>query len=124
MVNIGKSKQKITLKIFAENKVSVLFLLFRSLHILCFSDGCLKDRFDAPSVAEGEPFARGFRLIDARLEEDAYFGALREGEVAGGIPLERRTDTFRILLLRLNNYIAVALNRCLIVGLCRALFLF
>ena len=29
MVNIGKSKQKITLKIFAENKVSVLFLLFR-----------------------------------------------------------------------------------------------
>ena len=28
---------------------------------------------DAPSVARGEPFARGFRLIDAGLEENPYF---------------------------------------------------
>ena len=123
MVNIGKSKQKITLKIFAENKVSVLFL-FRSLHILCFSDGYLKDRFDAPSVAGGEPFARGFRLIDAGLEEDPYLATLLEGELAGSVPLQRRTDTLRKLLLRLHNYIAVALNGCLIVGLRRALLLF
>ena len=28
---------------------------------------------DAPSVARGEPFARGFRLIDAGFEENPYF---------------------------------------------------
>ena len=28
---------------------------------------------DAPCVARGEPFARGFRLIDAGLKENPYF---------------------------------------------------
>ena len=60
-------------------------------------------------MAGGEPFARGFRLVDAGLEEDAYLGALGEAEVAGGVALERRADTLRELLLRLNDYIAVAL---------------
>ena len=64
---------------------------------------------DAPSVAGGEPFAGGFRLVDAGLEEDPYLAALREGEVAGGIPLQRRADTFRKLLLRLHYDVAVAL---------------
>ena len=64
---------------------------------------------DPPSVARGEPFARGFRLIDAGLEENPYLAALREGEVAGSIALERRADALRKHLLRLNNYIAVAL---------------
>ena len=48
-------------------------------------------------------------MVDAGLEEDAYLGALREGEVAGGIAFEGGADTFRKLLLRLNDYIAVAL---------------
>ena len=47
--------------------------------------------------------------MDAGLEEDPYLGALGEVEVAGGIALERGADTFRKLLLRLYNYIAVAL---------------
>ena len=47
--------------------------------------------------------------MDAGLEEDAYLAALGEGEVAGSIALERGADTFRKLLLRLHNYIAVAL---------------
>ena len=79
---------------------------------------------DAPSVAGGEPFAGGFRLVDAGLEENPYLAALREGEVAGGVALEGGADTFRKLLLRLDDYIAVALNGCLIVGLRRALLLF
>ena len=79
---------------------------------------------DAPSVAGGEPFAGGFRLVDAGLEEDSYLAALREGEVAGSVAFQRRADTFRKLLLRLYNYIAETLNGCLIVGLCRALLLF
>ena len=64
---------------------------------------------DAPSVARGEPFARGFRLIDAGLKENPYLATLLEGELAGNIPLQRRTDTLRKLLLSLYNYIAVAL---------------
>ena len=64
---------------------------------------------DAPSVAGGEPFAGGLRLIDAGLEEDAYLGAFGEGEVAGCIAFERGADAFRKPLLRLYNYIAVAL---------------
>ena len=48
--------------------------------------------------------------MDAGLEEDAYLAALREGEVAGGIAPERRADALRKLLLRLHNYIAVALS--------------
>ena len=55
---------------------------------------------DAPSVARGEPFARGFRLIDAGLKENPYLAALLEGELAGCITLQRRADTFRKLLLR------------------------
>ena len=70
---------------------------------------------DAPSVAGGEPFAGGFRLVDAGLEEDAYLGALGEGEVAGSVAFERGADTFRKLLLRLHNYIAVALSVALAV---------
>ena len=69
---------------------------------------------DAPSVAGGEPFAGGFRLVDAGLEENPYLAALREGEVTGGVAFERRAETFRIHLLRLNNYIAVALSEALI----------
>ena len=64
---------------------------------------------DAPSVAGGEPFAGCFRLIDAGLEENPYLAALREGEAAGCIAFQRRADTLRELLLRLNDYIAVAL---------------
>ena len=69
---------------------------------------------DAPSVAGGEPFARGFRLIDAGLEEDAYLGALREGEVAGGVAFEGGADTFGELLLRLDDYVAETLPEALI----------
>ena len=47
--------------------------------------------------------------MDAGLEEDAYLAALLEGEVAGSIALERGADTFGKFLLRLYNYIAVAL---------------
>ena len=62
--------------------------------------------------------------MDAGLEEDAYLGALGEGEVTGGIAFERGADTFRKLLLSLHYYIAVALNGCLIVGLRGACFFF
>ena len=68
----------------------------------------------APSVAGGEPFAGCFRLIDAGLEEDAYLAALREGEIASGIAFQRRADTLRKLLLRLNDYIAETLSEALI----------
>ena len=61
-------------------------------------------------MARGEPFARGFRLIDAGLKEDPYLATLLEGELAGTIPLQRRTDTLRKLLLSLHYYIAVALS--------------
>ena len=47
--------------------------------------------------------------MDAGLEEDAYLAALREGEVAGSVPLQRRADAFRKLLLRLDDYVAVTL---------------
>ena len=79
---------------------------------------------DAPSVAGGEPFARGFRLVDAGFEEDAYFGALGEAEVTGGVAFEGGADTFGKLLLRLDDDVAETLNGCLIVGLRGALFLF
>ena len=75
-------------------------------------------------MTRGEPFARGFRLVDAGFEEDAYLAALREVEVAGSIAFQRGADTFRKLLLRLNDYIAETLNGCLIVGLRRALLPF
>ena len=52
--------------------------------------------------------------MDASLEEDAYLAALREGEVAGGVALQRGADTFRKLLLRLHNYIAETLSEALI----------
>ena len=54
-------------------------------------------------------------MVDAGLEEDAYFGALGEGEVAGGVAFEGGADTFRKLLLRLDDYIAVALSVALAV---------
>ena len=79
---------------------------------------------DTPSVAGGEPFARGFRLVGARLEEDAYLGAFGEVEVAGYVAFEGGADTLEESLLRLHYDVAVALNGCLIVGLRRALFLF
>ena len=69
---------------------------------------------DAPSVTRGEPFARGFRLVGAGLEENPYLAALREGEVAGSIALERRADALRKHLLRLNDYIAETLSEALI----------
>ena len=97
-------------------KVSRNCLLLQMTHI-AVSLTCV----DAPSVAGGEPFAGCFRLIDAGLEENPYLAALREGEVAGSIPLQRHADTLRKLLLRLHYYIAVTLNGCLIVGLRRAL---
>ena len=62
--------------------------------------------------------------MDAGLEEDAYLGALGEGEVAGGVAFEGGADTLGESLLRLDDDVAVALNGCLIVGLRRALFLF
>ena len=65
---------------------------------------------DAPSVAGGEPFARGFRLVDARLEEDAYFGARGEVEVTCGVAFEGGADTLGESLLRLHYDVAVALN--------------
>ena len=43
------------------------------------------------------------------LKEDAYLGAYGEVEVAGAVAFEGGADTLRILLLRLNDYIAVAL---------------
>ena len=52
--------------------------------------------------------------MDAGLEEDPYLAALLEGEVAGTIPLQRRTDTLRKLLLSLHNYIAKTLPEALI----------
>ena len=75
-------------------------------------------------MAGGEPFACGFRLVDAGLEEDAHLGAYGEAEVTCGVAFEGGADTFRKLLLRLDDDVAVALNGCLIVGLRRALFLF
>ena len=70
---------------------------------------------DAPRVAGGEPFAGGFRLVDAGLEEDAYLAALREGEVTGSVALEGGADTFRKLLLGLDDDVAVALSVALAV---------
>ena len=70
---------------------------------------------DAPSVAGCEPFARGFRSVGAGLEEDAYFGALGEAEVTGGVAFERGADTFRELLLGLDDDVAVALSVALAV---------
>ena len=90
-------------------KVSRNCLLLQMTHI-AVSLTCV----DAPSVARGEPFARGFRLIDAGLEENPYLAALREGEVAGSIALERRADALRKHLLRLNDYIAETLSEALI----------
>ena len=52
--------------------------------------------------------------MDAGLEEDAYLGALGEGEVAGSVALERGADALRKLLLRLNDYIAETLSEALI----------
>ena len=52
--------------------------------------------------------------MDAGLEEDAYLGAYGEVEVTSCIPLQRRADTFRKLLLRLHNYIAETLSEALI----------
>ena len=75
-------------------------------------------------MARGEPFARGFRLIDAGLEEYPDLAALRKGEVAGGIAFQRGADTFRKLLLGLDDDVAETLNGRLIVGLRRALFFF
>lgn len=63
-------------------------------------------------------------MVDAGFEEDPYLGALGEVEVTSGVAFERGADTFRKLLLRLHDYIAVALNGSLIVGLRRALFFF
>ena len=52
--------------------------------------------------------------MDAGLEENPYLAALLEGELAGGITLQRRADTLRKLLLRLHNYIAETLSEALI----------
>ena len=49
-------------------KVSRNCLLLQMTHI-AVSLTCV----DAPSVARGKPFARGFRLIDAGLKEYPYF---------------------------------------------------
>ena len=48
-------------------------------------------------------------MVDAGLEEDAYLGALGEVEVTGSVAFERGADTFRKLLLRLDDDVAVAL---------------
>ena len=72
-------------------------------------------------MAGCEPFARGFRSVGARLEEDAYLGAFGEVEVAGCVAFEGGADTLGESLLRLHYDVAVALNGCLIVGLRRAL---
>ena len=48
-------------------------------------------------------------MVDAGLEEDAHFGALGEVEVTSGVAFEGGADTFRELLLGLDDYIAVAL---------------
>ena len=69
---------------------------------------------DTPSVAGGEPFAGGFRLVDAGLEENSHFRALRQREVSRRVAFERGADTFRKLLLRLNDHIAVTLPETLI----------
>ena len=53
--------------------------------------------------------------MDACFEEDPYLAALREGEVAGSIAFECGADAFRKLLLRLDDYIAVALSVALAV---------
>ena len=94
---------------------------------VCHNAVCVSDCLtcvDSPSVAGGEPFARGFRLVGARLEEDAYLGAFWKVEVAGCVAFEGGADTLGESLLRLHYDVAVALNGCLIVGLRRALFLF
>ena len=66
-------------------------------------------------MAGGEPFAGGFRLVDAGLEEDAHFGALGEVEVTSCVAFERGADTFRELLLGLDDDVAVALSVALAV---------
>ena len=75
---------------------------------------CLSPFIDAPSVAGCEPFARGFRSVGAGLEEDAYFGALGEAEVTGGVAFERGADTFGELLLGLDDDVAETLSEALI----------
>ena len=65
-------------------------------------------------MAGGEPFAGCFRLVDAGFEEDAYLGALREVEVTCGVAFEGGADTFRELLLGLDDYIAETLSEALI----------
>ena len=100
-------------------KVSRNCLLLQMTHI-AVSLTCV----DAPSVAGGEPFARGFGLVDAGFEEDANFGAYWEAEVTCGVAFEGGADTLGESLLRLHYDVAVALNGCLIVGLRGALLLF
>ena len=53
--------------------------------------------------------------MDAGLEEDAYLGALGEGEVTCGVAFEGGADTFRKLLLGLDDDVAVALSVALAV---------
>ena len=65
-------------------------------------------------MAGGEPFAGGFRLVDAGLEEDAYLGALGEVEVTSGVAFEGGADTFRELLLGLDDDVAETLSEALI----------
>ena len=60
-------------------------------------------------MAGGEPFACGFRLVDAGLEEDANLGAFGEAEVTCGVAFERGADTFRKLLLGLDDDVAETL---------------
>ena len=99
----------------------------REAREVCHNAVCVSDCLtcvDSPSVTGGEPFARGFRSVGARLEEDAYLGAFGEVEVAGCVAFEGGADTLGESLLRLHYDVAVALNGCLIVGLRRALFLF
>ena len=55
-------------------------------------------------------------MVDAGFEEDPYLGALGEVEVTSGVAFERGADTFRKLLLRLDDYIAVALSVALAVA--------
>ena len=52
--------------------------------------------------------------MDAWLEEDAYLGALGEVEVTSGVAFERGADTFRKLLLRLDDDVAETLSEALI----------
>ena len=79
---------------------------------VCHNAVCVSDCLtcvDTPSVAGCEPFARGFRSVGARLEEDAYLGAFGEVEVAGCVAFEGGADTLGESLLRLHYDVAVAL---------------